>query len=150
MGSLNKADLICETIDNGIILLNENLEVLFWNKWLETRTNISFDQISQKKITEVFPDINEAKLKRKIKATLTLNSPTFYTTELNESFFNIEFKNKITHRVFKNMQQNVTLNPYDIENKTVIIYVYDSTILKETNFKLAHAKEKIKKNTIRH
>ena len=145
MGSLNKADLICETIDNGIILLNENLEVLFWNKWLETRTNISFDQISQKKITEVFPDINEAKLKRKIKATLTLNSPTFYTTELNESFFNIEFKNKITHRVFKNMQQNVTLNPYDIENKTVIIYVYDSTILKETNFKLAHAKEKIEK-----
>src|SRR5690606_16434350 len=127
---LNKTDLICETIDNGIILLNENLEVLFWNKWLETRTNISFDQISQKKITEVFPDINEAKLKRKIKATLTLNSPTFYTTELNESFFNIEFKNKITHRVFKNMQQNVTLNPYDIENKTVIIYVYDSTILK--------------------
>jgi signal transduction histidine kinase len=143
MGSLNKADLICETIDNGIILLNENLEVLFWNKWLETRTQVSFEQIAHKKITDVYPDMNEAKLKRKIKATLTLNSPTFYTTELNESFFNIEFKNKITHRVYKNMQQNVTLNPYDIENKIVIIYVYDSTILKETNFKLAHAKEKI-------
>ncbi len=75
MEYLNKADLICETIDNGIILLNENLEVLFWNRWLETRTNISFDQIAHKKITEVYPDINEAKLKRKIKATLTLNSP---------------------------------------------------------------------------
>lgn len=49
MDSLNKADLICETIDNGIILLNEKLEVLFWNKWLETRTKISFEQISQKK-----------------------------------------------------------------------------------------------------
>lgn len=151
MEYLNKADLICETIDNGIILLNENLEVLFWNRWLETRTNISFDQIAHQKITKVYPDINEAKLKRKIKATLTLNSPTFYTTELNESFFNIEFKNKITHRVFKNMQQNVTLNPYDIENKIVIVYVYDSTILKETNFKLNRAKVKIEnehKNTL--
>lgn len=151
MEYLNKADLICDTIDNGIILLNEHLEVLFWNKWLETRTNITFNQIINKKITTVYPDINEAKLKRKIKATLTLNSPTFYTTELNESFFNIEFKNKITHRVFKNMQQNVTLNPYDIENKIVIVYVYDSTILKETNFKLSRAKEKIEnehKNTL--
>ena len=151
MEYLNKADLICDTIDNGIILLNEHLEVLFWNKWLETRTNITFNQIINQKITTVYPDINEAKLKRKIKATLTLNSPTFYTTELNESFFNIEFKNKITHRVFKNMQQNVTLNPYDIENKIVIVYVYDSTILKETNFKLSRAKEKIEnehKNTL--
>lgn len=151
MEYLNKTDLICDTVDNGIILLNENLEVLFWNKWLETRTNVLFNDIHHKKITTIYPDINEGKLKRKIKATLTLNSPTFYTTELNESFFNIEFKHKITHRVFKNMQQNVTLNPYDIEKKIVIVYVYDSTILKETNFKLNRAKEKIEnehKNTL--
>jgi transcriptional regulator with PAS, ATPase and Fis domain len=151
MDYLSKTDLICDTIDNGILLLNENLEVLFWNKWLETRTNIASSQILHHKITDVYSDINEAKLKRKIKATITLNSPTFYTTELNESFFNIEFKHKITHRVFKNMQQNVTLNPYDIENKIVIVYVYDSTILKETNFKLNRAKEKIEnehKNTL--
>ncbi len=145
MEYLDKANLICDTVDNGIILLNEDLEVLFWNRWLETRTNIKFAQIVQKKITEIYPDVNETKLRRKIKATLTLNSPTFYSTELNESLFNIEFKNKITHKVFKNMQQSVTLNPYDIENKIVIVYVYDSTILKETNFKLSHAKEKIEK-----
>ncbi|MFA7084578.1 MAG: HAMP domain-containing sensor histidine kinase [Arcobacteraceae bacterium] len=143
MDTLSKANLICQTIDNGILLLNENLEVLFWNKWLETRTNIPFKEIFNKKITQFYPDINEAKLKRKIKATLALNSSTYYTTQLNESLFNIEFKNKITHSVFKNMQQNVTLNPYDLEKKLVIVYVYDSTILKETNFKLSHAKEKI-------
>lgn len=145
MQDLSKANLICETIDNGILLLNEELEVLFWNKWLETRTNISFSEIVSKKITDVYPDINETKLRRKIKATLTLNSPTFYSTELNESLFNIEFKNKIVRRVFKNMQQNVTLNPYDLEKKIVIVYVYDSTILKETNYQLSHAKQKIEK-----
>lgn len=141
MEYLDKTNLICDTVDNGIILLNEDLEVLFWNRWLETRTNKKLSQILNKRITDVYPDINKNKLMRKIKAALTLNSPTFYTTEVNESFFNIEYKNKITDRVFTNMQQNVTVTPYDIENKIVIIYVYDSTIIKETNVKLSRAKE---------
>ncbi|RXJ60238.1 ATP-binding protein [Candidatus Marinarcus aquaticus] len=143
MDYLDKTSLICDTVDNGIILLNEDLEVLFWNRWLETRTNISLDEILNKNILDIFPDINKNKLKRKIKAALTLNSPTFYTTEVNESFFNIEYKNKITDRVFYNMQQNVTVTPYDVQKKLVIIYVYDSTMLRETNFKLSRAKQNL-------
>ena len=38
--SINKFDAICSSVDNGIILLNKNLEVLFWNKWLEIRKGI--------------------------------------------------------------------------------------------------------------
>ncbi len=30
----NKFDIICNTVDNGIIVLNKNLEVFFWNRWL--------------------------------------------------------------------------------------------------------------------
>jgi hypothetical protein len=33
----NKFDIICNTLDNGIILINKNLEVKFWNRWLETK-----------------------------------------------------------------------------------------------------------------
>jgi len=41
---------ICNTIDNGIIILDKDLEVHFWNKWLESRTKISFDEIKNKKV----------------------------------------------------------------------------------------------------
>lgn len=36
----NKFDIICNTVDNGIIVLNKDLKVFFWNRWLETRTGI--------------------------------------------------------------------------------------------------------------
>lgn len=41
----NKFDIICNTLDNGIILINKNLEVKFWNRWLEIRTGISSSNI---------------------------------------------------------------------------------------------------------
>ena len=41
----NKFDVICNTVDNGIILINKNLEVLFWNRWLEIRTGINASDI---------------------------------------------------------------------------------------------------------
>ena len=44
----NKFDLICNTVDNGIILINKNLEVKFWNRWLEIRTGINFKDIENK------------------------------------------------------------------------------------------------------
>jgi signal transduction histidine kinase len=145
MTYLNKTELICDTIDNGIILLGENLEVLFWNKWLETRTHISSSEILNHQITQVFPKINKEKLKRKIKAALTLNSPTFYTTEFNNAFLNIELSNKVTNKVFNYMQQDVTITSYDLEKKMVIVYIYDTTILSQTNFQLKKAKNILEK-----
>jgi signal transduction histidine kinase len=145
MTYLNKTELICDTVDNGIVLLGQNLEVLFWNKWLETRTHIPSKEILKKNITEVFPQINKEKLKRKIKAALTLNSPTFYTTEVNNAFFNIELSNKITNKVFDYMQQDVTITPYDIEKQMVVVYIYDTTILSQTNFQLKKAKNILEK-----
>lgn len=55
----SKFDIICNTLDNGIILINKNLEVKFWNKWLEIRTGISTSTIIEKKLTDFYPDIDE-------------------------------------------------------------------------------------------
>lgn len=44
----NKFDIICNTVDNGIIVLNKDLKVFFWNRWLETRTGIEANSIIDK------------------------------------------------------------------------------------------------------
>ena len=36
----NKFDVICNTVDNGIILINKNLEVKFWNGGFKIKTEI--------------------------------------------------------------------------------------------------------------
>ena len=138
----NKFDLICNTVDNGIILINKNLEVKFWNRWLEIRTGINFKDIENKNLKDFYPEIDDKKLIRKITTALKLNSSTFYTPQMSKFLLNIELS-KVADTVFNEMQQSVTITPYDIENELVIIYIYDTTILSEINYKLQETKEEV-------
>ncbi|CAM3509188.1 ATP-binding protein [Arcobacter aquimarinus] len=138
----NKFDIICNTVDNGIILINKNLEVQFWNKWLEIRTGINSSDIVGNNLLNFYPNIDEKKLVRKITTALKLNSSTFYTPQISKFLVDIEL-GKVADKVFDNMQQSITITPLDLENELVIIYVYDVTLLSEINFKLNEVKEKV-------
>ena len=82
----NKFDVICNTVDNGIILINKNLEVKFWNRWLEIRTGINSKEIINKNLKDFYPQIDDKKLIRKITTALKLNSSTFSFNSFS-SFF---------------------------------------------------------------
>ena len=138
----SKFDIICNTLDNGIILINKNLEVKFWNKWLEIRTGISANNIIEKKLTDFYSDIDEKKLIRKISTALKLKSSTFYTPQISKFLLDIEL-GKITDRVFNSMQQSITITPFDLEEELVIIYIYDITMLCEMNYQLNKTKEEL-------
>ena len=138
----NKFDVICNTVDNGIILINKNLEVKFWNRWLEIRTGISSKEIIGKNILDFYPMIDDKKLIRKITTALKLNSSTFYTPQFNKYLIPIELS-KVADKVFNEMQQSITITPYDIKKELVIIYIYDTTILSEINYKLKEVKEEV-------
>ena len=138
----NKFDIICNTLDNGIILINKNLEVKFWNRWLEIRTGISSSNIVDNKLTDFYSNIDEKKLVRKIGTALKLNSSTFYTPQISKFLLDIEL-GKIADRVFDNMQQSITITPFDIEEELVIIYIYDITMISEINYQLNEVKEEV-------
>ena len=78
--NVDKFDVICNTVDNGIILINKDLEVKFWNKWLEIRTGINSKDIINKNLKDFYPQIEDKKLIRKITTALKLNSSTFLYT----------------------------------------------------------------------
>lgn len=138
----NKFDIICNTIDNGIILVNKDLKVKFWNRWLEIRTGINTSNIMDKNLTDFYPNIDNKKLIRKITTALKLNSSTFYTPQISKFLLNIEL-GKITDGVFDYMQQSITITPFDIEEELVIIYIYDITMISEINYQLNEVKEEI-------
>ena len=142
MLNTSKFDVICNTVDNGVILIEKDLKVKFWNQWLEIRTGIQAKDIIDKNLKEFYPEIDDKKLIRKISTALKLNSPTFYTPQSGGFLINIELS-KVAHKVFNEMQQSVTITPCDIENELVIIYIYDTTILSEINYKLKEVKEEV-------
>ena len=136
-------NIIFETINNGIIILDEDLNILAWNKWLEVRTNKKSSEMIGKNICKEFEYINENKLKRKIKSVLFSNNASFYSIYPHKFLIDIKV-NTIVNKVFESMQQDITIVPYDIEKKLVCLYIYDNTKLCEINYKLEELNDKLK------
>ncbi len=135
-------NIIFNSIDNGIIILDEKLEISAWNYWLEIRTNIKENEIKGKNICEVFSYINKKKLSRKIKSVLFTNNPSYYNVDPHKFLIKIEL-NSILEKIYDYMQQDITIVPYNTEKKQVCMFIYDKTPLCETNFKLEKLNEQL-------
>jgi len=132
---LDNPNKIFDTIDNGIILLDENLNIIYWNKWLELKAKIDKKDILDSNILDRFTNINKKIFKRKVKVSLSLNTQSYYSVEPHRYLIDIKLSN-ITNQIYKSMQQKVTIVPYDIEKKYVCLYIYDQTIQSEINYRL--------------
>lgn len=135
MESINFSGVIFNGINNGIIILNQEGYILAWNRWLEVFTGKSESEVLKKDICEVFKEIDRKKLHRKIKTALVTDSATFYNTGKSGYLFQVPVSN-ITSSIYHDMQQNITIIPFDKENNQVCVFIYDQTSLKETNAKL--------------
>lgn len=145
---MKKNDTIFNTIDNGIIILDENLNILDWNYWLEIRTDIKSENIIGKNICDEFSYINGKKLKRKVKSVLVTNNPSYYSVNPHKYLIDIKI-NSIMNITYKSMQQDITIVPYSKEEKKVCLYIYDKTSLCDINFKLERLNKELKELSIK-
>ncbi|MCV6608193.1 MAG: HAMP domain-containing histidine kinase [Campylobacterales bacterium] len=118
--------LFLDSVNSGVVVVNSDLNVKFFNSWLEAHTDKKRDEVIGRPITEVFPEIKEKVLSRKVKNCLKLKSPTFYDAEVDGYLFQIP-ADKIIYSTFEYMQQNVTIAPYDVEKDLVSLMIYDQT-----------------------
>ena len=88
---------LLSNIDNGIIILDEELHIYYFNKWLEIHTSIKQKDILTKKLDDLYPNINTKTLKRKIKTTLRIDSPTFYSASTSK--YLIPIKNQSNQNI---------------------------------------------------
>lgn len=72
-----KDDIIFNTINNGILILDDELKIKAWNRWLAVHTHLNLDTVLDKNLCELFPSIDEKRLKRKIKSVLVTNTSSF-------------------------------------------------------------------------
>jgi len=135
-------NVIFDTVNNGIIIIDEELKIHAWNNWLKIFTDIDAKDVLGKNICDLFSYINEKKLKRKIKTVLVTKNASFISLDTNDYLINIPVSN-ITNKVFSSMKQEVTILPYDYEQKLACIYIYDVTPLSEINYKLQKANEEL-------
>lgn len=78
---------IFDAVPIGVCIIDKELNVVFWNKQLEIWTNIKFCDIYEKKLTEVFPNLNNKKYLTPINSVLNGGPPIIFSTQLHKSFF---------------------------------------------------------------
>jgi signal transduction histidine kinase len=134
-----------DTIYNGVIIVDKDLNVVFWNKWLEFKTYIKREEIIGKSLVDRFDNLDEDELKRKVKFVINFKKQSFYTVEPHKYLISIKLNN-ITSRAFEIMRQNIILAPFNYENSEknyVTIHIYDVTELEATKIKLQESLDEI-------
>ncbi len=113
---------IFDMVNLGIAILDKDLQVCKWNRWLEMHTSISADDIIGSPITEYFPNLNENWFLKNCRAVFKFGNFAFFSQKLHNYILPI----KPVHHfdpAFAYMQQNCTLGPLYDENKEVT-YIY--------------------------
>jgi len=142
--SLDIDKKLISSIDNGIVILNDELKIFYYNKWLELHTGIKKLYAISKTLDELFSEINIKTLKRKIKTALRLGTPTFYTSNTSKYLIPIKI-DQIKILNYSYMQQDVSIIPFDDDKNLVAIIITDQTNMANTNTLLQENIKEIEK-----
>ncbi|WP_457749154.1 ATP-binding protein [Sulfurimonas sp.] len=134
---------ILSVINNGVIILDEQLQIHSFNKWMQLHTKLKEEDVLGKKLYEIFPTINKKTLIRKIKTAFKIQTPTFYTASSSNYLIPIKI-NQIKNSLFEYMQQDVSIIPFKQDKQFVAVIITDQTIMANTNALLQTNIQKVK------
>jgi diguanylate cyclase len=115
-------DQIIDMVNIGIVVLDSDLGVRYWNRWMALYSGIAAEEIVGSNILSFFPNLNTARFLRSCKAVLAFGSFSFFSQKLHHYLF--PFKPVSSYGVkFDYMQQSCTMGQLRDENN-VIKYLY--------------------------
>ncbi|MBI5902697.1 MAG: diguanylate cyclase [Deltaproteobacteria bacterium] len=109
---------IFDMVDMGLVVLDADLKVTHWNRWMELRSEIPADKIVGAPLFDFFPNLNNPKFIRSCRSVLNFGNFSFFSQKLHLYLFPFNpvssFKSKSQH-----MQQYCTMGPLRDENNAI-------------------------------
>ncbi len=103
-------DLVIERVGFGIFVLDRDMNVLMWNRFMQDHSGLSADQVVGKSIFASFPELPRVWLTRKLESVFQLGSFAFSSWEQRPYLFKFDHDRPITGGV-DFMQQDCTFMP---------------------------------------
>jgi two-component system sensor histidine kinase/response regulator len=120
---------IYNMVDIGIIILDKDLKVTHWNRWMETHSGINCGEIADTSIIDSFPNLNNKRFLRNVKSVLAFGNFCFFTQKLHQ--YLLPFKPVCSFETeFEFMQQSCTMGPLRDTNNDIThihIVIHDVT-----------------------
>ncbi len=115
---------IFDMIDVGLVILDKNFKVRYWNRWLASHSGISTKEIKGVSLFEFYPHLNNKKFLRNFKAIFTFGNCYFFPQKLYDYIFPFNPESNFVSEI-DFMQQSCIMGPLR-NDKNVIEYVYIS------------------------
>jgi len=120
---------IFDKIDIGLVVIDKNLKVCHWNRWMELHSGVSADKIIGSSIFDFYQGLNKPGFLRNCKSVFTFGNSCFLSYQFHHYLFPFAplsaFESQFSH-----MQQNCTIGPLrDVNNSIehIFISVQDAT-----------------------
>jgi diguanylate cyclase (GGDEF)-like protein len=121
------SDLVIERVGFGIFVLDRDLNVLMWNRFMQDHSGLSAEQVVGRSIFLNFPELPHVWLARKIESVFQLGSFAFSSWEQRPYLFKFDHDRPITGGV-DFMQQDCTFMPLMRGREVVAVCVTISDV----------------------
>jgi len=125
----NLFETIIDRLDVGVFVINENLEVQSWNKYMSSHSGKSSSEVVDRNILELFPEIPERWFKKKVEGVFILKNHAFTSWRQRPYLLRFPHNRPVTGGV-EHMFQNCTLIPIkndEGEVESICITILDVT-----------------------
>lgn len=113
---------VFDTVDAGLIVLDENMRVVAWNDWMARVSGLAGNNVIGKTLHEVFPDLNSPRLFMAVDDSFAAGSSSVLTHTLNKLFPLVEDSGEP-------LLQNVVVRPVASGAQTYcLLQVFDVTV----------------------
>src|ERR1700744_1311763 len=116
------SDLVVERVGFGIFVLDRQMNVLMWNRFMHDHSGLSAEQGVGKSIFASFPELPRVWLTRKLASVIQVGSCPFSPWEQRPYLFNFDHDRPITGGV-DFMQQDCTFMPLMHEREVEAVCV---------------------------
>jgi diguanylate cyclase len=112
-----------DMLDVGIVILDSDLKVYKWNRWMTTHSKIPPEDIVGKPLFDFFPNLNVSWFLRNCKSVFTFGNFAFFSQKLHKYCFPFKAYNTLGSD-YGHMQQSCTVGPLrDESNQIDYIYI---------------------------
>jgi hypothetical protein len=115
---------IFDMIDVGLVILDKEYRVCYWNRWLASHSGISARDIKGVSLFEFYPNLKNKKFLRNFKAIVAFGNCYFFPQKLHEYIFPFKPASNFISEI-DYMQQSCIMGPLRNKKKE-IEYVYIS------------------------
>ena len=101
---------VFEMVDIGLVILDKELRVRFWNHWMQIHSGLTPEKIIGSPVCDVFPNLRRPRFLNSCRAVFAFGNFCFFSQKLHHYLFPFDPVSAFDSD-FKQMQQSCTMGP---------------------------------------